>query len=381
MEWAHPVRLDWTSTAAAGRLIVMQSIALFVALAALVAPVSFVFGQQRAASSGADESPQWVTYTGTKGPGVGKHIVLVSGDEEYRSEEALPQLGKILALRHGFTCTVLFAIDPATGEIDPNNQQNIPGLEALDDADLMIIATRFRDLPDEQMKHIDDYLKSGKPLIGMRTATHAFAVKSSETYKHLSNNAPGGGFGRVYLGEKWIAHHGKHGQQSTRGILSPKGVGHPIARGIERYSIWGPTDVYKVRLPMPPRCETIVFGMVLDGMEQRSDGIAGPVNQPMMPVAWVQERGDMPDDDGTVLPSRTFTTTMGAATDLVADGTRRMIVNAVYWVMGMEDQIPRSGSDVRLVGVYEPTPFGFGGFVKGKTPADHALTKDQLKDK
>src|SRR4029077_19657060 len=109
----------------------------------------------------------------------GKHIVLVSGDEEYRSEEGLPQLGKILAKRHGFTCTVLFAIDPKDGTINPN-VSNIPGLEALTTADLMIILTRFRDLPDEQMKHIIDYVESGRPIIGLRTATHAFNIKKGK---------------------------------------------------------------------------------------------------------------------------------------------------------------------------------------------------------
>src|SRR5437773_9697632 len=104
-----------------------------------------------------------VVYEGGGGPGKGKHIVLVSGDEEYRSEEALPQLGKILAKHHGFKCTVLFAIEdgreiPAgggkapslvrtkVGEINPNIS-NIPGLETLATADLMVIFTRFRDLP------------------------------------------------------------------------------------------------------------------------------------------------------------------------------------------------------------------------------------------
>src|SRR5215208_2778887 len=105
----------------------------------------------------------WVVYEGGDGPGKGKHIVLVSGDEEYRSEEALPQLGKILATHHGFKCTVLFAIDPKTGFINPNVNNNIPGLEALKTADLMVIFTRFRNLPPEQMKHIDEYLTAGKP--------------------------------------------------------------------------------------------------------------------------------------------------------------------------------------------------------------------------
>src|SRR5207247_6392577 len=108
--------------------------------------------------------------------GKGKHIVLVSGDEEYRSEESLPQLGKILAKHHGFKCTVLFAIDKKDGTINPNQNDNIPGLEALKTADLMVVFLRFRNLPDEQMKHIDEYVAAGKPIVGMRTATHAFQI-------------------------------------------------------------------------------------------------------------------------------------------------------------------------------------------------------------
>src|SRR5579871_1439460 len=124
----------------------------------------------------------WIVFEGPNGPGKGKHIVLVSGDEEYRSEEALPQLAKILAERHGFRCTVLFAINPADGTIDPNQNDNIPGLELLETADLMVIATRFRDLPDNQMKYIVAYLEAGKPVVGMRTATHAFWFKKHKTY-------------------------------------------------------------------------------------------------------------------------------------------------------------------------------------------------------
>src|SRR6266705_3098604 len=84
---------------------------------------------------------QGVVYQGSDGPGKGKHVVLVSGDEEYRSEETLPQLGKILAKHHGFKCTALFAIDPKDGTINPN-ASNIPGLEALKTADLAIIFLR-----------------------------------------------------------------------------------------------------------------------------------------------------------------------------------------------------------------------------------------------
>ena len=138
--------------------------------------------RQAAAAAPADP---WVVYDGFDGPGKGKHIVLVSGDEEYRSEEALPQLGKILARRHGFKCTVLFAVDPATGTIDPNNRHNIPGLEALRTADLMILFMRFRDLPDEQMRHIVEYVDAGKPILGIRTATHAFNIPRRQDLRQI----------------------------------------------------------------------------------------------------------------------------------------------------------------------------------------------------
>src|SRR6266705_1612831 len=100
----------------------------------------------------------WVVYEGKQGPGKGKQIVFLSGDEEYRSEESLPMLAKILAERHGFKCTVLFSINPQTGEIDPNNSTNIPGIEALDTADLVVMLCRFRVLPDDKLKHFVDYL-------------------------------------------------------------------------------------------------------------------------------------------------------------------------------------------------------------------------------
>lgn len=311
--------------------------------------------------------PQWTAYPGGDGPRAGKRIVLVSGDEEYRSEEALPQLGKILAVRHGFECTVLFAINPETGEIDPNCRTNIPGLEALDDADLMIIATRFRDLPDGQMAHIDAFLTGGKPVIGLRTATHAFNLESSSTYAHYTWNSPTGGFGREFLGETWVAHHGHHGHESTRGLAAPGQEDHPILRGIEPGSIWGPTDVYLVNLPLPEGCEPVVLGQVLAGMSPDDEPVAGEKNDPLIPIAWTRE---FPEGSGK--PARVFTTTMGAATDLTAEGTRRMLVNAVYWTLGLDDQLPPTGADVRLVGDYDPSPFAFDGFRRGVKPSDHA---------
>src|SRR6476659_9910336 len=77
----------------------------------------------------------WITYEPKDGPGRGKHLVFLAGDEEYRSEEGLPMLAKILSQRHGFRCTVLFSLDD-DGTINPNKAASIAGAEALDSADL-----------------------------------------------------------------------------------------------------------------------------------------------------------------------------------------------------------------------------------------------------
>ena len=92
----------------------------------------------------ADHHSHVLKYAGKEGPGKGRHIVLVAGDEEYRSEEAMPMLGKILSQKHGFDCTVVFPWDAEGKYIDPNNQQGLRGLASLKNADLMLIGTRFR---------------------------------------------------------------------------------------------------------------------------------------------------------------------------------------------------------------------------------------------
>ncbi len=300
-----------------------------------------------------------VVFEGRPGPGSGKKIVLVSGDEEYRSEEALPQLARILSTRHGFHCTVLFAIDPKDGTVNPEIRNNIPGLEALDDAALMILFLRFRDLPAGQMKYIADYLDSGRPILGIRTSTHAFAPENP-TYQSWHWKDPSGGFGRKFLGETWIAHHGAHGKESTRALVAPGKANHPILRGIGDGDIWGPTDVYTAK-PGPGN-DVLLLGQVLSGMNPGDPPLEGPKNNPMMPVAWTRSY-----TSGSGRQGRVFTTTMGSSQDLQSEGFRRLLVNATYWTLGMEDRIqPKSGVD--LAGEFHPSPFKFGGHQRGRKP-------------
>lgn len=314
---------------------------------------------------------QWITFEGKEGPGKGKRVVLISGDEEYRSEEGLPQLAKILSKSHGFHCTVLFAIDPATGVINPDVNNNIPGLEALKNADLMVIATRFRNLPEDQMKHVVDYIESGKPVIGMRTATHAFNIpKGSPYFKYSWNNKDDvsylEGFGRQVLGETWISHHGHHGKESCRGLIAKGQEGNPVLKGLKDGDVWGPTDVYGVRLPLPEGCTPLIMGQVVNGMKSTDPPVEGPKNEPMMPVAWTKTYKGASGKSG-----RVFATTMGSATDLQSEGVRRLLVNAAYWAVGLDSQISPT-SNVQLIGEYNPSPFKFGGYVKGRKPADYA---------
>ncbi len=307
------------------------------------------------------DDAQWLEFEGQDGPGAGKRVVLISGDEEYRSEELMPQLAKILATHHGMDCTVLFAIDPESGEIKPDRTDNIPGLHRLAGADLMIIATRFRTLPDEQMKHLVEYIEGGNPIIGLRTATHAFNDPASATYGRYSWQYQGDdykqGFGRQVLGETWIAHHGKHNVESTRGIIADPA--HPIATGIKDGEIWGPSDVYRVRLPLEGS-HVIFNGAILSGMKPEDAVVDDPRNDPMMPIGWTRTYKD----------ARVFTTTMGAATDFANTGVRRMIVNATYWALGLEDAITPE-LNISFVGEFEPSPFGFGSYIKGKRPSDY----------
>lgn len=310
-----------------------------------------------------------VTYTGRQGPGHGKNIVLVAGDDsEYHSEEALPQLAKILAVHHGFKCTVLFSINPADGTIDPGAKRNIPGLEALSKADLLVLFVRWRDLPDDQMKFLVDYVESGKPILAIRTGTHPFELKTSKTYEKWSWNStvPGweGGFGGRVLGETWVAHHGRHGKQGTRAVFVPGVEGNPILRGIKSGEIWVPTDTYEVRLPMRPTCHPLLVGEVLSGLNPNDPPVEGKVNDPMMPVAWTTSY-----TGSAGKTARVFTSTMGAADDLLNEELRRLLVNATYWTVGLENEIPAK-ADVSLVGEYHPHSFLSETYTKGIKPSD-----------
>jgi hypothetical protein len=292
----------------------------------------------------------------------GKTIVLVAGDEEYRTEESMPMLGKILAKHHGFNCIVLFSWDHQGKYIDPNGQTNVKGWNYLKNADLMIIGTRFRRPNQADRQHIAQFLKAGKPIIGIRTSTHGFKGKEEIT-KGLTLDQ----FGPKIIGEGWVSHHGHHKGQGTRGVIESTNAKHPILSSVA--DIFGPSDVYGVR-NLTSKDTILMRGAVTKNLDPKSEAISGPKNSPMQALAWLHPYQVDGGKNGL-----TFTTTMGGSVDFVNEDLRRMLINASYFLLGQE--VPDK-ANVDYIDPFYPSFFSFDRkeWAKRKmTPAEFDLGK------
>jgi hypothetical protein len=312
----------------------------------------------RALAHPVPESTQWLTYSGGDGPGKGRHIVLIAAEQEYRGEQSMPMLAKILSTHHGFDCTVLFGVNER-GEVDPTmpvypekgkesefKPHHIPGLEHLASADLVIFLTRLLTLPMSERELIVKYVDSGKPFIALRTANHGF--QAPLPYKINGKQVR---WGEDVLGGTFLGHHGRWMADSTRGIIVEEQKQHPILTGVS--DIWGNSDVYrtyKEGTSLPTNCIALVWGQPLMGRQPND-----PPNEKLepLPVAWVKTWETTGGKS-----ARVFHSTMGSGTDLKNAGLRRMIINAAYWGMGMESSISATRS-VEIVGSYEPLGSGF----------------------
>jgi Trehalose utilisation len=306
------------------------------------------------------------------GAAKGKHIVLLSGDEEYRSEEAMPMLGQLLSQRHGFKCTVLFSLG-ADGTIDPTAGASLSHPEALDSADAIVMLLRFRHWDEATTRKFEAAVNRGVPIVALRTSTHAFNGYPKDSPYAAWNFNNNGGWGRKVLGETWVSHWGNHKKEATKGIIEAANASQAVLRGVS--DLFANTDVYEAA---PPADATIlVRGQILQGMtpdtapasykKANASKVEQDVNTPMMPVAWLRV---VKNDAGT--ENKILATTMGAATDLANEGLRRMVVNGVYWGLGLD--VPEK-ADVTPVGDYKPTMYGFGEFKKGLKPDDFAMGK------
>ncbi len=252
------------------------------------------------------------------------HIVFVNGDDEYRSEITMPFIAQLLARKNQFKCTVVYAVDPGTGP-NPKYQKNIEGLEVLKTADLAVFYMRFRALPDEQLKLILDYVNSGKPIVGLRTSTHAFRYPRG--HKNAKYNDK---FGIDVFGQKWITHHGH--RSTTEVSIIPEMAGHPILRGIYGSfpcSSW----LYHVD-PLVGDCKPLLTGEAINSGQKSLDKYP-----PTQPVAWTK----------SYKGARVFFTTLGHPKDFEEYSVRRLLMNGIYWASGVG--VPEGGALAEPKGV------------------------------
>lgn len=309
------------------------------------------------------EGQDRVVYEGTKGPGLGKKILFIASDHEYRGEETCPAIARILAKQFGFKCTVLFG-QTEDGVIKPGSSL-IPGIEAIDDADMLFLFLRFVHPDEAWLGKFESYLKRGGPVLGLRTTTHAFnGIKGD--YAFLNYNHRGedfvGGFGRQVLGETWnpslgAGHYGRNHTYATAMNAVPENAEHPILRGVK--AMHAMAGAYSAR-PMP-NSTILATNQVLQSMEV---GAAPLADKPPQPAAWVRTYQYKGGAEG-----RVFCSTQGASEDILSEGVRRMIVNATLWCMGMEDEI-KSDTDVSFIGPYNPSTFSFKPSITTARPAD-----------
>ncbi len=302
-----------------------------------------------------------LVYEGTEGPGKGRHIVFLAGDHEYRSEESLPALARLLAKHHGFKCTVLFDLD-GEGNIIAGEGSNMPGMEALDTADLAVVFLRFQNFPVERMKHFDAYLNRGGPVIGLRTATHAFKTPKDDAFaKYSFDSKVAGyelGFGHQVLGQTWVGHYGQNHRQSTRISIVDAMAQHPILRGVKE--VWVQAGCY---VGKPTDGDILTTARPLNGMTPDS-----PVDATKQPQAseWTRTYKSASGKMG-----RAFTSLYGTPEDLTNEGYRRMIVNSVFWALGQEAAI-KPDLNIAFVGPFKPNTFNAAGHARGVKPEMYA---------
>ena len=241
-------------------------------------------------------------------------IVFVTGDHEYSGETTLPIFAKELEKNYGFVTKVLKAFP------DHNAEENIPGLEALKDADVAVFFLRWRRLPAEQVKLIEDYLKTGKPVVGFRTTTHAFNYPAGHplqrwnAFGEWAFNSPPGWGGK--------ANHTHYGHESSTDVsIIPEAANNPVLTGVSK-SFHVRSWLYKVLPDYPLKGSTwLLMGRAVN--PNRKDAIDNP-------VAWTGKNS---------FGGRFFMTTMGHPEDFDQEPFQRLVVNGIHWAA--EKPIPK----------------------------------------
>jgi type 1 glutamine amidotransferase len=235
-------------------------------------------------------------------------IVFVTGDHEYSGESTMPLLAAELEKNYGFRTKVLKASP------DQNAEENIPGLEALKEADVAVFFLRWRRLPADQVKYIEDYLKTGKPVIGFRTTTHAFnypkghELEKWNAFGEMAFNAPPGWGGK--------AKHTHYGHESSTDVtVIPEAAKNPILTGVSK-SFHARSWLYRVLPDYPTKGSTwLLMGHAVNPDKAAIDN----------PVAWTGKNS---------FGGKFFMTTLGHPEDFDLEPFQRLVINSIHWAAG-----------------------------------------------
>ena len=284
-------------------------------------------------------------------------IVFVTGDEEYRSGESMPMLARLAKRELGAEVEVCYSLD-SLGNIDPNNTKSISGLEALEEADLMVMFTRFRELPDDQLKMIKDYVESGRPIVGFRTSTHAFLYKSDSIKFAMNADWP-----TKVFGQQWITHHGhfEDGNAPLTSVTVAEKVVSPILNGVTPFQAY--SWLYHVDggdWKLYGNSKVLLKGKSLRSNHEMNRRLEEfPLSNP---VAWTKSYETINQKK-----SKVFFTTLGHPYDFKIESMRKLAMNGIYWAL--DEDVPSNGVNVVLDYDYDPNNSGFGEkFKKGLNP-------------
>jgi len=229
------------------------------------------------------------------------HIVFMIGEDEYHTWDTLPDFAKRELEPRGYRITTIQA--------DPADKNNCPGLvEALRSADLLFVSVRRRTPPPNQLDAVRTHLNAGKPLVGIRTACHAFALRPNDPPAG-PNQAVWQAFDPQVLGGHYTNHHPDG--PKTLVTLAAGGRNHQILKGLNLSQLVGAGSLYKVS-PLEPDTTTLLIGGIPD--------------QPPEPIAWTHRFGDK--------RARVFFTSFGHPDDFTNAEFRRLLVNGIAWALG-----------------------------------------------
>ena len=236
------------------------------------------------------------------------HVVIVVGTLHYSPELTMPVFAKELE-RFGFKTTVVMG----EGNPEKKTEDVLPGIEALADADLAIFYMRFLKLPDKEWKPIEDYLKSGKPVIGLRTANHSF--KYPKDHPRFSWNDD---FGRLALGTPYIVHQ----SGTTKISVVEKALDHAIMTNVSKKNWVSPGTLYLTRLEKG--CVPLVTGTGTGRARtlKKAFGTIEVKTHESDVVAWTWQNQ---------WGGKVFGTSFGHPGDFAEESFVRMLVNAVHW--------------------------------------------------